>query len=38
VTADGKIAAVIGGVSPPENVQKALEVVQHLGPARKPSA
>jgi thioredoxin-dependent peroxiredoxin len=38
VTADGKIAAVIGGVSPPDNVQKALEVVQHLGPAKKPSA
>jgi peroxiredoxin len=28
VTADGKIAATIGGVSPMENVQKSLEAVQ----------
>ncbi len=30
VTADGKIAATIGDVSPEENVGKALEVVQRL--------
>ncbi len=30
VTADGKVAATIGGVSPPENVQKSLEAVQRL--------
>lgn len=30
VTPDGKIAATIGGVSPTENVQKALEAVQQL--------
>jgi peroxiredoxin len=30
VTPDGKVAATIGGVSPPENVQKSLEAVQML--------
>lgn len=30
VTSDGKVAATIGGVSPTENVNKALEAVQHL--------
>lgn len=30
VTPDGKIAATVGGVSPIENVQKALEAVQQL--------
>lgn len=30
VTPDGKIAATVGGVSPTENVQKALEAVQQL--------
>jgi peroxiredoxin len=30
VTADGKVAATVGGVSPTENVDKALEQVQHL--------
>jgi thioredoxin-dependent peroxiredoxin len=30
VTADGKIAETIGGVSPIENVQKSLEAVQRL--------
>jgi len=31
VLPDGKIAATIGGVSPKQNVEKALEAVQHLG-------
>jgi thioredoxin-dependent peroxiredoxin len=30
VTPDGKIAATVGGVTPTENVEKALEVVQQL--------
>ena len=30
VTADGKIAETIGGVSPMENVRKSLEAVQRL--------
>jgi peroxiredoxin len=30
VTKDGKIAATVGGVSPKENVEKALEEVQKL--------
>lgn len=30
VTPDGKIAATVGGVSPTENVQKALEAVEQL--------
>jgi peroxiredoxin Q/BCP len=30
VTPDGKIAATIGGLTPTENVMKALEAVQHL--------
>jgi peroxiredoxin len=35
VTPDGKIAATVGGVSPTENVQKALEAVEQL--AKKKS-
>lgn len=30
VMSDGKIAAMIGGVSPADNVMKSLEMVQHL--------
>ncbi len=30
VTPDGKVAETVGGVSPPENVQKSLEAVQRL--------
>lgn len=30
VTSDGRIAATVGGVSPTENVEKALEIVQQL--------
>ena len=30
VTPDGKIAAMVGGVSPADNVMKSLETVQHL--------
>ncbi len=30
VTPDGKVAATVGGLSPKENVDKTLEVVQHL--------
>ena len=30
VTPDGKVSAVVGGVSPADNVQKALEAVQKL--------
>lgn len=30
VTPDGKIAATVGGLTPPENVTKALEAVQQL--------
>ena len=30
VMPDGKIAATVGGVSPKENVEKALDAVQHL--------
>jgi peroxiredoxin len=37
VTPDGKIAATIGGVSPTENVDKALEVVQTLSAKRPPT-
>lgn len=37
VTPDGKIAATVGGVSPTENVQKALEAVQQLS-SKKPAA
>ena len=37
VTPDGKIAATIGGVSPTENVDKALQVVQTLA-ANRPTA
>jgi peroxiredoxin len=33
VTKDGKIAATVGGVSPKENVEKALEAVQQLAQA-----
>jgi len=42
VTSDGKIAATIGGISPADNVTKALEEVQHLaaekGVAKKAGA
>jgi thioredoxin-dependent peroxiredoxin len=40
VTPDGKIAATVGGVSPMENVQKTLQIVQQLpgAPASKPGA
>jgi thioredoxin-dependent peroxiredoxin len=31
VTPDGKVAATVGGVSPKENVEKSLAVVQELG-------
>lgn len=37
VTPDGKIAATIGGVSPTENVDKALDVVQKLAANRPPT-
>lgn len=37
VTADGKIAATVGGMSPADNVTHALEVVQQLA-ARKSGA
>ena len=30
MTPDGKVAATVGGVSPTENVEKALEQVQGL--------
>lgn len=35
VTPDGKIAATVGGVSPTENVQKALEAVEQLAVKKK---
>ncbi len=35
VTPDGKIAAVIGGFAPAENVDRALEAVQRLSAAKK---
>jgi len=35
VTQDGKVAATIGGVSPKENVDKALEAVQQLAASKK---
>src|SRR5262245_37569659 len=38
VTPDGKIAATIGGMSPKDNVDKALETVQHLGGGAKPAS
>jgi len=42
VTPDGKIAATIGGMAPADNVQKALDEVQHLavtkGTAKKAGA
>jgi len=37
VTPDGKVAAVIGGVSPKENVEKALEAVQQVGAGQHPT-
>lgn len=37
VTPDGKVATTVGGVSPTENVQKALEAVQQLS-AKKQAA
>jgi peroxiredoxin len=36
VTPDGRIAEIIGGIAPDENVKKALEVVRGLA-ARKPA-
>ena len=33
ITKDGKVAATVGGVSPKENVEKALELVQQLAKA-----
>jgi peroxiredoxin len=36
VTSDGKVAETIGGVSPPENVQKSLEAVQRLQHSASP--
>jgi thioredoxin-dependent peroxiredoxin len=42
VTPDGKVAATVGGLAPADNVDKALEAVQHLatakGAARKAGA
>jgi thioredoxin-dependent peroxiredoxin len=35
VTPDGRIAATIGGMAPQENVEKALETVQHLAKVAK---
>ncbi len=35
VTPDGKVAATVGGVSPKENVDKALEAVQQLAASKK---
>jgi peroxiredoxin Q/BCP len=35
VTPDGKVAATVGGVSPTENVDKALAAVQQLASAKK---
>ncbi|HKE93618.1 MAG TPA: peroxiredoxin [Povalibacter sp.] len=35
VTPDGKISATVGGVSPVENVAKALEIVEQLGATKK---
>ena len=37
VTPDGKVAATVGGVSPKDNVDKALEIVQQLS-GGKPAA
>jgi peroxiredoxin Q/BCP len=34
VTADGKVAATVGGLAPADNVDKALEAVQHLATAK----
>jgi thioredoxin-dependent peroxiredoxin len=36
VTPDGKIASTIGGVSPQENVEKALEAVRQVGASHHP--
>ena len=36
VTPDGRIAAVLGGLAPADNVARALEAVQHLGQAAPP--
>jgi peroxiredoxin Q/BCP len=35
VTTDGKIAAVIGDMTPEENAKKALEIIQQLGASKK---
>lgn len=37
VKPDGTIAAVIGGLAPAANVEKALESVQQLAPAKRPA-
>jgi thioredoxin-dependent peroxiredoxin len=37
ITPDGKVAATIGGLTPIENVDKALDVVLHLGLPKLPS-
>jgi peroxiredoxin len=37
VTPDGKVAATIGGVSPKENVEKALATVQQLSGGKAPA-
>ena len=36
VTPDGKVAATIGGMTPAENVDKALEAIQQLASTKKP--
>jgi hypothetical protein len=37
VTPDGKINATVGGVSPVENVNKALEIVEKLASSKTAS-
>jgi thioredoxin-dependent peroxiredoxin len=36
LTPDGKIASIIGGVSPKENVEKALEAIWQIGAGQHP--
>jgi peroxiredoxin len=38
VTSDGRIVAAVGGVSPTENVEKTLAIVQQLASSRKTAA
>jgi peroxiredoxin Q/BCP len=38
VTPDGKIASTIGGVSPQENVERALEAVRQVGASHHPTS